>query len=45
MYRGVEIIAEVKTESSFGFKSEKSWDELFKVADERGGRKHSSNYT
>lgn len=32
MYRGVRIIAEVKTESPFGFKSERSWDYLFKVA-------------
>jgi len=36
MYREVEIIAEVKTKSPFGFKSEKSWDELFEIANEIG---------
>jgi indole-3-glycerol phosphate synthase len=30
------IIAEVKTESPFGFKSEKTWDELFAIANEVG---------
>ncbi len=30
------IIAEVKTESPFGFKSSKSWDELFAVANHAG---------
>ncbi len=30
------IIAEVKTESPFGFKSEKAWDELFAIADRVG---------
>jgi indole-3-glycerol phosphate synthase len=32
----VEIIAEVKTMSPFGWKSEKTWDELFKIADAQG---------
>lgn len=32
MRKDLKIIAEVKTASPFGFKSEKSWDELFKVA-------------
>lgn len=36
MYKKIQIIAEVKTESPFGFKSEKSWDELFAVANEIG---------
>ncbi|MEK7187954.1 MAG: hypothetical protein AAB691_03875 [Patescibacteria group bacterium] len=36
MYRGIEIIAEVKTQSPFGFKSEKTWDELFKIANKIG---------
>lgn len=36
MYKGVEIIAEVKTGSPFGFKSHKSWDELFTIANEIG---------
>jgi len=30
------IIAEVKTQSPFGFKSDKSWDELFELANEVG---------
>ena len=29
---GVSIFAEVKTQSPFGWESEKSWDELFRVA-------------
>ena len=33
MINGVEIIAEVKTKSPFGFKSKESWDELFSIAD------------
>jgi indole-3-glycerol phosphate synthase len=32
----VIIIAEVKTKSPFGFKSDKSWDELFEVANNNG---------
>ncbi|MBP6974654.1 MAG: hypothetical protein KBB54_01790 [Candidatus Pacebacteria bacterium] len=36
MYKNIQIIAEVKTQSPFGFKSEKSWDELFAVANEIG---------
>jgi indole-3-glycerol phosphate synthase len=36
MYKGVTIIAEVKTGSPFGFKSQKSWDELFAIADKCG---------
>jgi indole-3-glycerol phosphate synthase len=32
----IEIIAEVKTCSPFGWKSKKSWDELFQVANEIG---------
>lgn len=36
MYKNTQIIAEVKTESPFSFKSEKSWDELFVVANEMG---------
>jgi hypothetical protein len=35
-YHGVELIAEVKTDSPFGFKSERSWEELFEVANEIG---------
>jgi len=30
------IIAEVKTQSPFGFKSNKSWDELFEIANDIG---------
>ena len=36
MYKNVEIIAEVKTQSPFGYRSEKSWDELFAVAEKIG---------
>ncbi len=32
----LEIIAEVKTHSPFGWKSDKSWDELFEVANKIG---------
>ena len=31
------IIAEVKTQSPFGFRSDKSWDELFAMASQTGG--------
>src|SRR4051812_45555141 len=34
--KGVTIIAEVKTGSPFGYRSEKSWDELFAIASEAG---------
>jgi indole-3-glycerol phosphate synthase len=30
------LIAEVKTQSPFGFRSEKSWEELFEIANEHG---------
>ena len=36
MYKHLHIIAEVKTQSPFGFTSEKSWDELFALASEVG---------
>ena len=36
MYKQIEIIAEVKTQSPFGYKSEKSWDELFEIANTVG---------
>lgn len=36
MYKTIQIIAEVKTKSPFGYQSEKSWDELFAVASEVG---------
>lgn len=36
MYKKVQIIAEVKTESPFGWKSDKNWDELFEVANRIG---------
>jgi len=36
MYQNVTIIAEVKTMSPFGFVSDKSWDELFIIADSVG---------
>lgn len=32
----IKIIAEVKTKSPFGFKSDKSWEELFKIANRVG---------
>ncbi len=31
MYNGIQIIAEVKTKSPFGYTSDKTWDELFAV--------------
>lgn len=36
MYKNSTIIAEVKTQSPFGFKSEKTWDELLAVANKIG---------
>jgi indole-3-glycerol phosphate synthase len=36
MYKSVEIIAEVKTQSPFGYKSERDWDYLFEVANKVG---------
>lgn len=36
MHNTVQIIAEVKTESPFGFKHNKSWEELFTVANTIG---------
>ncbi len=36
MYKGISIIAEVKTESPFGYRSDKSWDELFAIANKVG---------
>ncbi len=36
MNKNVQIIAEVKTQSPFGYKSDKNWDELFKVANKIG---------
>jgi indole-3-glycerol phosphate synthase len=36
MDKRIKIIAEVKTQSPFGFKAEKSWGELFAVANEVG---------
>ncbi|PCI89730.1 hypothetical protein COB18_02895 [Candidatus Kaiserbacteria bacterium] len=36
MYKQIEIIAEVKTMSPFGYSTEKSWDELFTMAIEVG---------
>lgn len=36
MWNGIEIIAEVKTRSPFGYVSDKSWDELFELANSIG---------
>ncbi|MEK7659758.1 MAG: hypothetical protein AAB343_00990 [Patescibacteria group bacterium] len=36
MYHGIKIIAEVKTQSPFGFRSAHTWDELFAVANRVG---------
>jgi indole-3-glycerol phosphate synthase len=36
MFKNIQIIAEVKTKSPFGFVSEKSWDDLFSLACEVG---------
>jgi indole-3-glycerol phosphate synthase len=34
--KNYQIIAEVKTKSPFGYRSEKSWDELFQIAESVG---------
>ncbi|MDB5238959.1 MAG: Indole-3-glycerol-phosphate synthase [Candidatus Parcubacteria bacterium] len=34
--KDISVIAEVKTHSPFGYVSDKSWDELFKIANEIG---------
>ena len=36
MFMNIQIIAEVKTQSPFGWKSDKTWDELFEIANEVG---------
>lgn len=36
MIGNIRLIAEVKTQSPFGFKSDKSWDELFQIANAYG---------
>ncbi|MEK7143624.1 MAG: hypothetical protein AAB756_02225 [Patescibacteria group bacterium] len=36
MNKKIQIIAEVKTQSPFGWKSDKNWDELFQVANKIG---------
>src|SRR5689334_8031588 len=36
MYRSIEVIAEVKTHSPFGWESSKSWEELFAMAERVG---------
>ncbi len=36
LYNRIQIIAEVKTHSPFGWKSDKSWDELFAIANQVG---------
>ena len=36
MYRNIEIIAEVKTQSPFGWRSDKTWEELFEIANRTG---------
>jgi len=36
MFKNTEIIAEVKTNSPFGYIAEKSWDELFTIANSVG---------
>jgi len=36
MYKNIQIIAEEKMESPFGFKSQKTWYELFSIANEIG---------
>jgi indole-3-glycerol phosphate synthase len=36
MFNDVQIIAEIKTKSPFGYKSKKTWDELFEIANKSG---------
>lgn len=36
MYEGIEVVAEVKTRSPFGYSSRESWDELFEIANQVG---------
>ena len=36
MFQGITVIAEVKIMSPFGYKSEKSWEELFEMANSIG---------
>lgn len=36
MINGTQIIAEVKTKSPFGFSSDRTWDELFNIANDLG---------
>ena len=36
MYNKIEIIAEIKTSSPFGYTSQKTWDELFAIANSVG---------
>lgn len=36
MYHNVEIIAEVKTTSPFGFQSDRTWEEMFAIAEKVG---------
>ena len=36
MYKKIQIIAEVKTDSPFGFKSKQDWNNLFKIANKIG---------
>jgi indole-3-glycerol phosphate synthase len=36
VYKNIEIIAEVKTQSPFGWQSDKTWDELFTLANDVG---------
>ncbi len=36
MYKSVQTIAEVKTESPFGYRAERTWGELFALAEEVG---------
>jgi len=36
MYKDVQVIAEVKTQSPFGYKSDHTWEELFEVANKVG---------
>ncbi len=36
LYSRIQVVAEVKTHSPFGWKSDKSWDELFAIANQVG---------